>query len=150
MKTLKQYIAEAIPNDYGGWILPDGEFVTVPTVKHGQWIRFNADKYGIEKMTDTMRTSEDAWRLPALNKGFVRVLFERTSATFEAVALTRATKAKIIELGQDYLDELKPYKVTLFHPKKTTYVVGDEPMKSKINRAIREIPTVSKVPEKFS
>ena len=87
--------AEVLANHfgYGAWILPHGEMVHVHAPGgHQEEVERRAKQHGIEPDPEIM-DRENRWRIPALRKGWVRVVTRTNPVVIQAHKFTPQSRA---------------------------------------------------------
>lgn len=102
-----------------GFILPTGEFVALDTAVHEEFLAKNAKQFNEDFGTEFSGKADVLERLPALNKGFVRIRsLDNGQYTVEVAANHFAKNKKgILNQIQDNLDRIDAVSVTLLNDK---------------------------------
>ncbi len=121
----KSLFAETSALTSKGWILPNSEFVPLQGDLHSSFLLSKADElkkaFGIDfsKYPDT--DANEGPRIPALNKGFARVNYERASGTLtieaNAAHWSKATRDSIFSIVADNAAKIDNIKIALLDDK---------------------------------
>jgi len=107
-----------------GWVLPDGEFVSLDTAYHEQFIADNAKSLNEKYGTEFGETADVNERQAAINKGFVRVRHVPSTGQMNIEASadhwTPKTRSKILDILDKQSDNIDKLRVTLLDKKGQT------------------------------
>jgi hypothetical protein len=99
------------------WLLPDSTLVPLNTSYHEHWLSENRDALNERFGTKIPKDAGTEDRLPALNKGFVRVTYENNSGRLGIEAnskqWSKATRDRLFEFIADNLGKIDNISVSL-------------------------------------
>lgn len=89
---------------YGSWVTPDGKVYDVPHQSHWEVAKKLAKVYGLKESKNAHLSSEDRWRIPALNAGFVRVIKLGRRLTMQTRGLTEQNLPVVMRMAKLAVD----------------------------------------------
>jgi len=90
---------------YGYWISPKGELIEVPSHGHAKVAGELAKKRGIKGVPDDEYSYEDAYRIPFVKKGWVRVVTGGRELVAQAMRFNREAVEVLVDLVDLYVED---------------------------------------------